>query len=236
MRDALQALLPKLPVGAGGLKLQSSVGMAVSPGIAAVPSAASGVASSKADDEPASGATEGSRHDPTLIAPPSDPKITPFQNEIPAAGVAFQTDARPSTPPLSPASSASARSRRGRVMAAIGSVAVAAGVVIALSMSGPNASTAPTSELSPPPAAAPHEDPPAPVPRAAEEPRPPESPPVERPAPPQVERAPRSETHANASAAAASSRNKAPAAPHTPPAPPEAPKVKSVTRVDSAGF
>src|SRR5258706_6445020 len=72
LREALQRLLPSLPVGAGGLKLHSSVGISVAPG---APS--DSVAPPKLDvDAPA--IPTASRNDPTLVAPPSDPRITPL--------------------------------------------------------------------------------------------------------------------------------------------------------------
>jgi serine/threonine-protein kinase len=214
LREALQALLPNLPIGAGGLKLQSSMGMAVAPGVPP-----ESVAPPKPDDD-SPPIPDGARNDPTLIAPPSDPRITPLRNDI-LPSTSRTTDERPSVTPAIP----SGRTRRGRVVATLGGVAGAAAILIVLAMSGGSSTTgaAPAIPVAPPAAPSPPEEPAAaqPAQHPKEEPPPADSIPVAAPA------------HAESTARAVSSVSNATASSARKPAPP---KPKSVTRVDSAGF
>jgi eukaryotic-like serine/threonine-protein kinase len=215
LREALQVLLPTLPVGAGGLKLQSSMGMSVAP--EAPPES---VAPPKPDDDgpPISMAL---RNEPTLVAPPSDPRITPLHNELLPS-----SEDRPSVTPALSLSPGGGRSRARRFVM-LGSIAGAAALLVVLMMSSGSSTTgaAPAIPVAPP-AAAPSEEPatPQPAPHAKEEPPPPDPAPTAAPAPP-AHTEPNARAAAGASAAAAASARK--------PAPA---KPKSVTRVESAGF
>jgi serine/threonine-protein kinase len=209
LREALQAILPSLPVGAGGLRLQSSIGISVAPGLPP-----DSVAPPKLDD--VGPAIPNVSRDPTLVAPPSDPRITPIRNDLLPSAQA--TDDRPSSTPAMSLSPLSTRKRARQVAVTLGGIAGAAAILVVLSMSGGSSPTGAAPAL--PvivPAPAGQEEPPAPAPRAKEEP-------TSEPAPaaaPRVESAART---ASSSAAAASARKPAPLKP------------KSVTRVESAGF
>jgi serine/threonine protein kinase len=205
LREALLAVLPSLPVGAGGLKLQSSVGISVAPGLPP-----DSVAPPKLDE--IGPAIPNVSRDPTLVAPPSDPRITPLRNDLLPSAQA--TDDRPSSTPAMSLSPLSTRKRARRVAVTLGGLAGAAAILVVLSMSGGSSPTGAAPALPvvvPAPAA--QEEPPAAAPRAKEEP-------ASEPSP-AVAPAPRA---ASSTAAAASAKKPAPTKP------------KSVTRVESAGF
>jgi serine/threonine-protein kinase len=211
LREALQAILPTLPVGAGGLKLQSSIGMAA-PG-----AGPSSVAPPKPDDD--APAIPTTRHDPTLVGPPSNPPFTPPRNDLPAAS---RSDGErvSSTPVLA----LPVRPKSRRAAATLVAVASAAATVFVLSMatrSNPSGMAPAVAVAAPPrePQAAPSAQ------HAIEEPQA-----VERtasPPPPRVEAAPRAAAPSAAAPAPGPSARKAATAPAKP---------KSVTRVESAGF
>jgi hypothetical protein len=226
MREALQALLPTLPVGAGGLKLLGSIGMAGAPAVS------DSNAPPRPDDAPLAPPSSQARHEPTLVAPPSDPEISPVGNEMSVAPSTRSTNERSSSPPVLSERSP-ARKARGRLAATIGGIAVAAVVAIVLSTSGRSSSkdaapavpiVVPTESPAAAPAAQRTEVDPASSARAA---------PAPSQAPLRVEAAAaRSTVPSSASAAAASSSRKAAGTR----SPGEAPRSKSVTRVESAGF
>jgi serine/threonine-protein kinase len=228
LRDALQTLLATLPVGAGGLKLQGALGMA-----SVLSSSAGSDAPPKPNEDPPQRPTP-SRHDATLVAPPSDPRITPLRNQA-VAPSSSRTNDRPS-PSMDlriardPAqlSEPPRRRRKGPVAAVVGAIAVAVGAMIAFSTSG---GSTPTPAAPAPSVTAAREEPPAAPPppmdpqtseRAVQAPA---------PAPPRPASSARAGSPASPAQAAASSSRKPSAR-----APTESVRPKSVTRVESAGF
>ncbi len=205
LREALELLLPSLPVGAGGLKLQGSVGMA------SVRSASTSSAPPARPNDESAQPSAGSRHDLTLMAPPSDPRITP----VPAEASAAPAEAKPMewTPVPSVAEERTTASRRNRRLAAtVGAVTVAGLLLITFGRS----SESTIGQAAPPsPSESPHVDPT----------------PVAVPSPPPVE------SRSNASATPTpSSRPASSSASRKPSRAPDTQKPKAVTRVESAGF
>jgi eukaryotic-like serine/threonine-protein kinase len=223
LRDALQMLLATLPVGAGGLKLQGSSDMASPFG-----SATASVAPAKpTDDAPAPRAA--SRHDATLVAPPSDPRITPLRNESLVQPVTRVSDRPPSSPSLS--LQPPLRRRRGPVAAIVASVAVAVGALIAFSSGGSTSTsaTAPAtstqSREEAPPAQHANADPEAERARSA--------PPLAALPAPRLESSTRANAPSSSAPASAAASSRKPTGAHNPPL---TTKPKSVTRIESAGF
>jgi serine/threonine-protein kinase len=214
LREALQVLLPTLPVGAGGLKLQSSMGISVAPGVPP-----DSVAPPRPnDDGPAIPTT--SRNDQTLIAPPSDPNIAPHGDDsLPSTS---RSD-RPSSTPVLSLSPRPTRALTGRVAVTVGGLVSAAAVLVVLSMSGGSSPTGAASAIPAAASIAAAPDEPAPPGQPAQGPK--EEPTIPESLPPPSPARAESNTHAASPASAAASARK--------PAPV---KPKSVTRVESAGF
>jgi eukaryotic-like serine/threonine-protein kinase len=222
LREALQMLLPTLPVGAGGLKLHSSVGMAA----AARRNTTDSVAPSRPDDD-IPHRLPASRHEPTLVAPPSDPVIAALGRDLPLASPPGSDHEAPSSPAQSIESPQMPSKRR--VAATVGGIAVVAAILIALSTSGSSSTgVAPAPTL----AAAPGESAPeAGTRRASNEPGSAEPGAQPAPTPSRGEANPHAATAPPATPASTASSRKAASAR----TPSDAPK-KSVTRVESAGF
>jgi serine/threonine protein kinase len=225
VRAALEALLPSLPVGAGGLKLQASFGMA-----AAEPDAPDSKVPAPPDDD--SPAIRAARNE-TLVAPPDSNPPTPTSVYRPAgrrptarrAVEASHRDELVSVPEASEAPDFGAQRSR-RIMALVGGIALAAGVAIAVSTSsGSGAAKTPvlasSSSLAP-----------ASIPSPAPDTHAPEHAPVDTPDPSPAAGEP---LHPAASAAASAALPARKAATlHAAPA--ESAKAKPVTKVESAGF
>jgi serine/threonine-protein kinase len=213
LREALQGLLPNLPIGAGGLKLQSSMGLSV-----AVGAPIESVAPPKLDDD--GPAIDGAARNETLVAPPSDPRITPLRNDL-VPSASRTGDERPSVTPALP--NGANRAQRKRIAVVLGGVAGAAALLVMFAMSGGSSPTgaAPAIPVAAPSTAVAEEPPPA---QPAAHPK--EDPPSDStPAPAPVHAEPaRTVAPSTSSAPSSSARKPSPAKP------------KSVTRVDSAGF
>jgi len=210
LREALETLLPTLPVGAGGLKLQGSIGMPAMRSVSSIPPAR--------PSDPTQ--ANVSRHDATLMAPPSEPRITPVPAEPSAPVEARPIEARPiearpiESTPEAPIAQRASTGRRTRTLAvSLATVAVAGFLLIAFGRS----SESTTSQVTPPSPAV-----------VAEAPRI-DPTPMSTPSSPPIEAIASSTALAPRAASSAASRKPARA-------PGDAPRPKGVTRVESAGF